>query len=254
MIQSNPERIPLPDDRSELQPNPENLLLTPGETTVQEQIAYLKAYGAGQNAAHFIMAEAFTEEAAALRKESLTDPLLGISNRRKMEQTYEGLVAEHPLHRHDDVAPAFRETHTAIMIDLDHFRDINSQEGHAGGDIVLKAVADKIRNGTTDDGKKIIRDRDEVGRVGGDELAIFLARTDVEHGMQIAEDIRAGLDSLRIGPKGIRMTASIGVAELAHAPTMEEGLRQADIAAYASKQNGRNQVTRYTPGLPSPIE
>jgi diguanylate cyclase (GGDEF)-like protein len=179
-----------------------------------------------------------------LEELTMTDSLLEISNRRKLELTYQGLVSQHPLRRHDEQIPASEANHAAIMVDVDHFGDFNNTYGHAVGDSVLKAVALAV--------KTSVRTRDETGRYGGEELCVLLPRTTVEEAALVAEKIRTNIQETRVGEQALHVTASLGVAELQHADDLAAGVRNADTAVYAAKNGGRNQVAIYDPSMRPP--
>jgi diguanylate cyclase (GGDEF)-like protein len=128
------------------------------------------------------------------------------------------------------------------MADLDRFKRINDERGHASGDEVLKMFADLS--------KSVIRASDWIARYGGEEFVIVMPDTDVNGAARAAEKIRevcAGAPmALATGP--LEVTASFGVAGLSLVPQSAESaasalLRDADAALYTSKHDGRNRVT-----------
>jgi diguanylate cyclase (GGDEF)-like protein len=126
-----------------------------------------------------------------------------------------------------------------LLFDVDGFKAINDEHGHAAGDAVLVAVVSAAR-GT-------LRQSDLLGRLGGDEFAVALPDTPGERARLTAERMReavAGAEAL-VGAGHLRTTASIGLAGCAPgavAPTLEDLLRQADEALYRAKRAGRNRV------------
>jgi diguanylate cyclase (GGDEF)-like protein len=132
-----------------------------------------------------------------------------------------------------------------LVMDLDHFKDVNDHHGHIAGDLVLSAVADGLR--------AEVRDHDLVGRFGGEEFVVLLAGVDGAEGdgvLAIAERIRAHVASLRVeiptadGPLTVAgLTASIGAAvHPGHGEDVSALMQAADAALYAAKRAGRNTV------------
>ncbi|MEZ9233607.1 GGDEF domain-containing protein [Vibrio amylolyticus] len=172
---------------------------------------------------------------AELKKLSETDELTGILNRRAFVQ---GLEQEF-----ND--PAQRSL-SCLMVDIDHFKEINDQVGHLSGDEVITHVA-QICQG-------LIRTSDYIGRLGGEEFGIVLTNTSAIQAYEIAERIRQSIEEASCTVDGhvIYATASIGISELtSEVSSVRELLKQADKAMYYSKQTGRNQVTLYYDNLPS---
>jgi len=155
---------------------------------------------------------------------SVTDPLTALYNRRHFERRLEEEIHQAARFHHDIAV---------CMLDLDGFRAINGQYGHAGGDRALVHAARVLH----DD----LRSYDVAGRLGGDEFAFLLNRADRNAAMRIAQRVRASIASSACGP--IRITASIGVAVFpADARTPAAMLAAADKALYAAKSRGRNRV------------
>jgi diguanylate cyclase (GGDEF)-like protein len=131
--------------------------------------------------------------------------------------------------------------YSVLFIDLDHFKSINDNYGHAAGDIVLKSVATCIGNS--------IRSSDSLGRIGGEEFSVFLPNTDMDSALQVAETIRHAVESLMPAiseTSSLKISASIGVARNQHSEqTMQEIQKQADQAMYNAKKGGRNRVSSF---------
>jgi diguanylate cyclase (GGDEF)-like protein len=123
-----------------------------------------------------------------------------------------------------------------LMIDVDHFKQVNDEFGHMFGDAVLKAVAARLRLG--------VRASDVVGRFGGEEFAILLEETDRVNARNLAERLREQVASETHVLDGERrhVTVSIGVAEALAADSIESLLARADAALYEAKHQGRNCV------------
>lgn len=164
-----------------------------------------------------------------LRRLAETDSLTGLLNRGTFE-TYVAKAMTAAQH-----VDAFL---TVIVLDLDHFKSINDTFGHATGDIVLKATAEKL-------GLSVRRGSDLVGRMGGEEFAICLPRAEGAHGSRIAESLRAAIAGMQIVShqgKIIRVTASFGVATLVPGESFRQIFARADQALYQAKKMGRNRV------------
>lgn len=124
-----------------------------------------------------------------------------------------------------------------VMLDLDHFKRVNDQHGHAVGDQVLKAVAACTRSR--------LRGSDVLGRLGGEEFGLVLPATGVNGAKHLAEQVRLAVEALELqGEAGrqLRVTLSAGVAEAARDDTPETLMHLADKALYQAKQKGRNRV------------
>jgi diguanylate cyclase (GGDEF)-like protein len=164
---------------------------------------------------------------------SITDSLAGTFNRRYLN---EQLLKEVERARRYDRPLA------AIMADIDRFKRINDERGHASGDEVLKRFADLA--------KELLRPTDWIARYGGEEFVIVLPETDAAGAGRAAEKLRAACADvpmpLATGP--LEVTCSFGVAALSKTQDGIEAaaaaiLREADAALYTSKHEGRNRVT-----------
>jgi len=126
-----------------------------------------------------------------------------------------------------------------IILDLDHFKNINDQFGHDAGDFILKEVADIVR-------VEGVRDQDIFARFGGEEFVILLPKTNLTQAMGIAERIRILIEnySFNYGNEKISVTASLGVADYnKDIACAKDFFKRADNAAYEAKALGRNQVS-----------
>ncbi|MCP5277021.1 MAG: diguanylate cyclase [Thiobacillus sp.] len=156
-----------------------------------------------------------------------TDALTGLPNRRYfMAQMVSELARRqrygHPL--------------SLLMLDLDHFKQINDQWGHGVGDEALRQFADSVQC--------CLRTQDVAGRLGGEEFAILLPETAEYVARPVAERIRARLEQTPVptGNGPCVVTVSIGVAEVRKEDSVETLMHRADAALYAAKQQGRNRV------------
>ncbi|MBC7769896.1 MAG: GGDEF domain-containing protein [Phycisphaerales bacterium] len=156
---------------------------------------------------------------------TLMDPLTGVGNRRKLEQSLD--VETHRAKRSGGKL-------CALMADLDHFKRVNDTWGHECGDKVLSRFGALLREHT--------RPTDIVARSGGEEFIVLMPQTALDQALEIAERIRALLASVLIDPIPIPITVSVGVAELVADELGEALLRRADKALYEAKQAGRNRV------------
>lgn len=160
-----------------------------------------------------------------LRTQSLRDPLTGLYNRRYMEDA---------LDRYLSMAERTGSATSVIMIDLDHFKKLNDEHGHAKGDAVLREVAGQLVGA--------LRPSDVVCRYGGEELLVILPSCDLDDALLKAEMLRGRVESLS-ETHGAAITASFGVACI---PETSAGpgdiVTMADAALYEAKQAGRNCV------------
>jgi diguanylate cyclase (GGDEF)-like protein len=163
------------------------------------------------------------------RELAITDPLTGLHNRRYLWELL-GRELLKSLRNRTPVA--------AILADIDHFKRFNDTWGHEAGDLVLKRVADVIREN--------VRGSDIGCRYGGEELAVILPETTLEVAVERAERIRRGIAAVRLDYGGRLLdavTSSFGVAVYPqHAGDAEALLRAADEALYEAKKAGRNRV------------
>lgn len=125
-----------------------------------------------------------------------------------------------------------------LMLDIDHFKQVNDRYGHDGGDLVLKGFAESVRQD--------LRPSDVFGRLGGEEFAVLLPDTPMESAARIAERIRSGIAAGKVefGGREIRVTVSIGAAELSAAggDTLQTMMNLADVRLYQAKASGRDRV------------
>lgn len=145
----------------------------------------------------------------------------------------------------DTVRPMLENCHTnqqqfaLVIADIDFFKSINDVHGHAAGDMALKSFSKRI--------SKALRNRDVVGRVGGEEFAIFLPDSDQDTAERIAERLRAKIAKNPISIEGTRVpiTASFGLKvwePTSEPPRLKVLMQEADNALYRAKQAGRNRV------------
>lgn len=167
-----------------------------------------------------------------LQQEALTlahtDSLTGIANRRHFFE-----MAEHELAR----TQRYGGPLAVMVLDIDHFKEVNDSHGHAVGDAALTAVARACAN--------VLRTTDMFGRIGGEEFAVLLPQTDASRARILAERLCQAIVNLHVdAPEGrVHLTATIGVTGWLGADDhLDSLLNRADRALYEGKNNGRNQV------------
>jgi diguanylate cyclase (GGDEF)-like protein/PAS domain S-box-containing protein len=171
-----------------------------------------------------------TEEVAArerLEWSATHDPLTGLANRKVLQQRLARVFDSRPLSLPAEV----------VMIDLDHFKPINDQAGHAAGDAMLKAVAAAVT--------ARVRASDLVVRLGGDEFALLLERCTHDVALRVADNVRRAIAEIALPWEGrsLRVGSSLGVATLtAETASVEAWLAAADAACYEAKAAGRDTV------------
>jgi diguanylate cyclase (GGDEF)-like protein len=160
---------------------------------------------------------------------SMRDPLTGLFNRRYLEET---------MGRELPRARRMGESVGVIVLDIDHFKNLNDTFGHDAGDFVLERTGELLRAAT--------RNSDIACRFGGEEFAVILPGATLLVARNRAEAIRAALESLKIEFEGKAigpLTVSAGVASMPpHGQDWTHTLQQADRALYTAKQSGRNKV------------
>jgi diguanylate cyclase (GGDEF)-like protein len=127
---------------------------------------------------------------------------------------------------------------SAVMIDLDRFKEINDTYGHQCGDEVIRQVGERLRG--------MLRKYDHAGRYGGEEFFVILPNTYRDQGYSIAERFRTNLEDvpMKIGSDEYKITASLGVAQFSHGEARESWIEKTDMALYRAKAEGRNRVVK----------
>lgn len=174
--------------------------------------------------------EQLQQNLAAVRTESLTDPLTGLSNRKFFDSAF-GKAIVH--------AAGSNEPLSLMMADVDHFKSFNDKYGHLTGDQVLRLVGMAM--------KQNVKGRDIAARYGGEEFVIALPNTKLESALTLADQIRRAVMAKELmkrssGERLGRVTVSIGVAMLRADDTSQSLIERADTCLYAAKRNGRNRV------------
>ncbi|HWI95325.1 MAG TPA: GGDEF domain-containing protein [Solirubrobacterales bacterium] len=174
-----------------------------------------------------ILSGALVESDRAHRRRSTLDPLTGLFNRNALEQRLAEL----------DGAPCDGrkggQSHALLLCDLDHFKRVNDELGHAAGDVVLQDVAYTMR--------AVLRAGDSIYRIGGEEILVVLPGASEVDAVAIAERLRQAVRKRR--PVGVGVTISIGAAVTKPDTVNTDDLvARADAALYSAKANGRDAV------------
>jgi diguanylate cyclase (GGDEF)-like protein len=172
--------------------------------------------------------EALQKSNAQLKKQARRDYLTTLPNRRFFESNFQEIFHR----RRDDAAEI-----CLMLIDVDHFKEINDQYGHAAGDAVLTEIATTLDN--------MMRPGDVVARYGGDEFVVQM-RCNHSVGLKRAEQIRESIESRQFEWDGatLQTTVSVGVynGSLSKSRNLAEMVKQADAAMYEAKRGGRNNI------------
>lgn len=169
--------------------------------------------------------EALAEARRVLWEKSVKDDLTRVWNRRGIQENLESHAADH-------------DQLSLIMMDIDHFKQVNDRYGHPVGDVVLQVVARRLQ--------QALRESDEVGRFGGEEFLILLPGTNHEEAVSVAERLRRTIECepVQTLEASISVTGSFGVATAHRNEVISTSslLSAADAAMYRAKHNGRNRV------------
>ncbi len=162
-----------------------------------------------------------------------TDGLTGLPNKRAVTDALKRMFAQ---------ASTTGSPIALLLLDLDHFKQINDQWGHAVGDQVLANVGAVLRS--------VLRTRDFAGRNGGEEFAVILPDTEIAAALECAERVRAAIAEITLPSANVSVTASLGVGGYPdHASTLDRLERLADAALYVAKRQGRNRVELAVPSV-----
>jgi len=165
-----------------------------------------------------------------------TDGLTGLPNKRAVTDALKRMFAQ---------ALTTSSPLALLLLDLDHFKQINDQHGHPAGDEVLASVGAVLQS--------VLRTTDFAGRDGGEEFAILLPDTQIPAALEIAERVRTAIAEISLPGTDVSVTASIGVSGFPeHASTLERLERLADAALYVAKRQGRNRIEIAEPGAADP--
>jgi len=172
-----------------------------------------------------ILSGALVESDRAHRRRSTLDPLTGLFNRNALEQRLGELEGQ--------PSGGDRGAYALLLCDLDHFKRVNDELGHAAGDAVLREVAYTMR--------AVLRAGDSIYRVGGEEILVVLPGATRDNAIGVAERLRREVRERR--PGGVAVTVSIGVA-VSHSGPLDtaELVGEADAALYLAKAGGRDRI------------
>jgi diguanylate cyclase len=167
---------------------------------------------------------------AAVRSESLTDPLTSLANRKYFDQALAGTMAE---------AASRGRPMALLMADIDRFKSFNDAFGHLTGDQVLRLVALSL--------KRHVKSQDLAARYGGEEFAVILPDIALRPALALADQIRSSVMAKELKKRSTgeslgRITISIGVAAWHSGDTVQTLIERADACLYAAKRAGRNKV------------
>ncbi|MDA0224921.1 MAG: GGDEF domain-containing protein [Proteobacteria bacterium] len=179
-----------------------------------------------------VMLMEFETLQAKLVRSALTDPLTGLANRAGFEREFDRELSR--VARDGD-------PFSVVMFDLDHFKNINDQHGHATGDRALRTFADLL--------SATVRTHDVAARYGGEEFVLLMPDTESAEALHVAERVRERLEKkeIKAGRARVLLTVSGGVAHYgAHGKDFDSLLKAADDALYAAKAAGRNRIVPAT--------
>ncbi|WP_245293593.1 GGDEF domain-containing protein [Pseudochrobactrum sp. B5] len=177
-----------------------------------------------QNAKLKKTSDELTEANRLLQIRADTDSMTGLLNRNAF--------LEQVKHANKNCTQA-----ALLVIDADNFKNINDLYGHHAGDKALTAIVSALRSS--------LRVDDLIGRIGGEEFAVFLSNTDMAEAQNIAEQLRKSVEAINFTPlpdQPYPLTISIGIALSSGIVTTAQLIRMADQSLYQAKANGRNQV------------
>lgn len=162
-------------------------------------------------------------------RDSTQDGLTGVANRKTFDSILRRVAGE-AMNSGEDVS--------LLMIDIDHFKNVNDTWGHHVGDQVLCYVAETLQ--------RTVRGEDYVSRFGGDEFAVILPHTTLEAATAVGENIRHALEreplSLDVAPPLSPLTVSIGISCYDPGEPLEDWVKRSDSGLYRAKREGRNRV------------
>lgn len=167
-----------------------------------------------------------------LKMQARTDDLTGLSNRRFFVEAVENELIR---------SKRYSKECAFLMLDIDHFKQINDNFGHAIGDIAIRKIAEVFI--------ETVRKIDILGRIGGEEFGILLVETNFENAVMVAERIRKNVEDIKLfDDKGnqVKLSISIGISKYTNErDSFEELMIASDMALYKAKNEGRNRVVKW---------
>ena len=173
----------------------------------------------------FIFAYRAQIQRRELQRLATTDSLTGASNRRTLNEQLVLAIEQQSRHNRQ---------YGLILLDLDHFKQINDKYGHKTGDKILIELVPVLQS--------LLRQHDPVFRFGGEEFVVVVADISAAALEKLAEKLRQGVEQKMLLPDGSHITTSVGIAMLQAGEDWEAWLHRADMALYQAKHQGRNQV------------
>ena len=173
----------------------------------------------------FIFAYRAQIQRRELQRLATTDSLTGASNRRTLNEQLAVAIEQQSRHNRQ---------YGLILLDLDHFKQINDKYGHKTGDKMLIELVPVLQS--------LLRQHDPVFRFGGEEFVVVVADISAAALEKLAEKLRQGVEQKMFLPDGSHITTSVGIAMLQAGEDWEAWLHRADMALYQAKHQGRNQV------------
>lgn len=208
---------------------------TKQSSSLQQIIGYLQNTVNGSVSQHKILSEELTKtndeindlksKLKAAKEDAISDPLTGFLNRRGGDEKLSEINIE--------------DTHTTLVIDIDHFKSINDNFGHPIGDKVIKRVTQTIQKQLSEEDIKV--------RYGGEEFVVVAVNKSLYEAQDIAEKIRLAISKLKLKQKNSdnllpKITVSIGIAENKDESNWQHIIERADKALYEAKTSGRNCI------------
>lgn len=165
-------------------------------------------------------------ESAHFKRLSMYDPLTGLLNRRAAMDLVEEFA------RHNSLVGT-----GLVVLDIDHFKQVNDTYGHDLGDEVLQRAGAVVQ--------QVVREADAAVRWGGEEIVVICPKTNLEGAYRVAEKLQAAIKQLSFSHSDLTISASFGVANIRQGESFSQALGRADEALYDAKKNGRDQICGY---------
>jgi len=176
-----------------------------------------------------VEANTFRSHLEEQRQRAMIDTLTGLPNRaglqKRMEEEFERWQR-------------YGGQLLLVVLDVDHFKNVNDQFGHLAGDKVLRLIAQQL--------SRRLRKSDFIGRFGGEEFVVLMPGTSLEHAAVVLEELRTGIEQspFHFKKQPVTITISMGYTDFRHGDSLEEVFERADQAMYRAKDGGRNRLMR----------